>query len=238
MRRGHHREHRAGRAARARLALLLAPLLALLLCACSAATLRQAPDAGITPLQQQRIAQARRLAQQAVFDPRFARVLSSMAISDFDCAPCRDGDAPRPSGNNILELIRRRGLFGADAIRIKKSVLGKSLPLAVTDPCGDATYLNADLLDRDAASIANTLVHERMHAYCYVHVAQYRDRAYCDPSYVVGDLAEVVLRYRHALGSSGPVAVRPVAHVNALCPSLCRALAREGVAAHAGQCQT
>lgn len=211
-------------------------LLGLTLVACTAASLREADNASFTAAQRQNLLMAQQLAQRALFDPWFVATLGSLQLQDFLCAPCRDGSAPRPTGSAILAGLQQRGMFAADNIRAKQSPWGATMPLAVTDPCDDRTWLNVDQLNREPVSIANTLVHERVHSLCYVHAQPTRDAAYCDPAYVVGDLAEVVLRAR-AAQARGILQSEPIYGASRICPSLCRALAVNGVPYPAAQCR-
>lgn len=75
---------------------------------------------------------------------------------------------------------------------------------------------------RTIYALANTLIHERVHSFGQVHGAsQYRADNVCDVAYVLGDMAEALLRHR---AERAPIRPR-----EDLCPALHERLEARGI---------
>lgn len=201
---------------------------------CSPTGLPDTAAGHYTAAQQQKLQQAAQLADQVLEDPGFRRVLLSFTAEDFDCKTCRRGTAPPLEGAAILAALSARGSFLNTPLIPRNPIFGGAAAFAVTTRCTDETFLNVDRLKRDAESLANTLVHERMHGLCYAHQTQLRDDSVCDPAYVLGDLAETVLRDRAARAGRQPL--QPVAYARLVCARLCGRLRAADIAVDDAQC--
>jgi hypothetical protein len=48
--------------------------------------------------------------------------------------------------------------------------------------------------------LLNTLIHERVHSFCQIHISeQTRNANQCDASYIAGDLAEALILHKMGL---------------------------------------
>ncbi|HEU0299886.1 MAG TPA: hypothetical protein VFR37_10535 [Longimicrobium sp.] len=99
------------------------------------------------------------------------------------------------------------------------------IPFSTT--CALVTHVSPAWVTRTSQMInalANTLVHERVHSYGQMHgLSQKRGPNMCDAAYVIGDLAESLLRRRD---EGAPIVPRQV-----LCRKLRRRLVARGVVA-------
>ena len=106
---------------------------------------------------------------------------------------CNASAEANPAGW-VLGQYASAGLFRRDQVRAWHPLkLMFTSTTAVTTPGVDSTGLNVWLLNRSVDSIMNTLVHERVHSFGFVHrEGQTRPANVCDAAYVAGDLAEVL----------------------------------------------
>jgi hypothetical protein len=70
-------------------------------------------------------------------------------------------------------------------------------------------------------SLANTVIHERIHAFGQVHVSQKRSQNYCEAPSVIGDIGESLLEFREQN--------RPIQPRQRLCPPLEARLRARGI---------
>lgn len=99
----------------------------------------------------------------------------------------------------LLEKYRSQGVYAKDSVFLWRKWNPFSKTTAVTTTCNKTTKLNKWRIKRTTSSILNTLIHERVHSFCVGHVGQSRSGNECDPSYVVGDLAQIILLYRNGV---------------------------------------
>lgn len=100
----------------------------------------------------------------------------------------------------VLEMFQSKGSYDSSSVYLWRKWNPWSATTAVTNPCGNSTKLNKWNLKRDKYSIANTLIHERLHSFCLVHPdEQTREKNKCDISYIAGDLAEVLILKKNGI---------------------------------------
>ncbi|MEH6538280.1 MAG: hypothetical protein V7719_17920 [Psychroserpens sp.] len=107
--------------------------------------------------------------------------------------------------NNMSWLIaqyKEKGIYSTDEVFLWRKWNPFSSTRAVTTPCVfpnclNTTKLNKWHLKRSKFSFTNTLIHERVHSFGAIHPNQSSRGNECDPSYVAGNLAEILLLYRH-----------------------------------------
>jgi|GEM_PF-1484701 len=139
-----------------------------------------------------------------IADPLFTKILTEMASSgQIDWSEGRadyiDDIHDYPSKIDwLLANYQNKGGYDKESVLLWRKWNPLSSTTAVTNTCGETTKLNKWKLKRDEFSIANTLIHERVHSFCVVHPEGKQTRAenMCDASYVAGDLAEVIALYR------------------------------------------
>lgn len=96
----------------------------------------------------------------------------------------------------LLNEYKTKGVFSKDSVFLWRKWNPLSNTTAVTSRCKHTTKLNKWKLKRSEYSIANTLIHERVHSFCLIHPNQKRSGNECDPAYIVGDLAQIIILYR------------------------------------------
>lgn len=98
----------------------------------------------------------------------------------------------------LIEKYKSEGAYPSNSVFLWRKWNPFSSTTAVTTQCVETTKLNKWKLNRDKYSILNTLIHERVHSFCLVHPSgkQTRQANMCDASYIVGDLAEILILYR------------------------------------------
>lgn len=176
------------------------------------------------------VSDAHAIGTRTVGDPLFREIvleLSSAGGIDWSGERARHfpAEARVAPDEWLLEQFAAHGLFHVDSIRPWAKLLPPwSHTKATSYACGPTVKLNVLRLRRSEYSVANTLVHERVHSFCQIHPeSQERPPNVCDAAYVYGELAEIIARYR-----SGEETVTPTEEP---CPSLCAALLRRGITA-------
>jgi hypothetical protein len=171
------------------------------------------------------IAEAVQLQGVVFASPHFAAVLNQLdqrgAIvwTDRFYNPEVREEARSHSSNTawLLSRYATNGGYHLDQVRTWWKWNPWSSTVAVTIPLQGSTKLNLWQLSRVPTSIANTLVHERVHSFGTIHPeTQTRRGNECDASYVAGDLAQAILvqgNQRAREPFDGP-----------MCPALCQAL--------------
>jgi hypothetical protein len=192
-----------------------------------------APADVFTPAQAARVSQAVQRTNVIVTDSTFVAVMRDLEANrriswrgkSLELLP-RDARALPASW--LLARFAREGNYTMAQIGARN--FPDPLTTASTAPCDPADTacaLETDLgiqyvEEATVDAIANTLVHERVHSFGQKHArGQSRKRNLCDASYIMGDLAEALLRYRDT-----GAAVTPRED---LCPALHDRLERDGI---------
>tara|TARA_R110002126_G_scaffold290980_1_gene449776 strand:- start:5874 stop:6497 length:624 start_codon:yes stop_codon:yes gene_type:complete len=158
-------------------------------------------------LENDKVKKAMDLQESVVNDPLFAKILRELEAS---------GDIKWPKGGMkyvkedlsnfsnktewLIEKYNKDGVYDNESVFLWRKWNPFSKTVAVTTACVNKTKLNKWKLGkkRTVHSILNTLVHERVHSYCYIHPeSQKKEDNECDPSYITGYLAEAILLYRN-----------------------------------------
>ncbi|MDN3493078.1 hypothetical protein [Winogradskyella bathintestinalis] len=100
------------------------------------------------------------------------------------------------NGSWLIDQYKTVGVYNIDEVFLWSKWNPFSSTTAVTNKCIKSTKLNKHNLDRTKYSILNTLIHERVHSFCVIHPSQQSKGQECDPSYIVGDLAQMLALYR------------------------------------------
>lgn len=154
----------------------------------------------------EKVSKAMDLQESVINDPLFNKILKELEAS---------GDIKWPEGSmvkvkedlskykNKTEWLIKK--FNKDGVYDNKSVFlwrkwnPFSKTVASTSACSTSTRLNKWKLKktRTIPSIVNTLIHERVHSFCFIHTKSNKiEDNICDPSYIAGYLAEAIILYR------------------------------------------
>jgi len=99
----------------------------------------------------------------------------------------------------LLEKYEQEGAYDGEAILVKRLANPAywMRTVALSAACGETiTLAKSKLRRRDTLKVLNTLFHERVHAFCFVHPQdQTRTTNQCDPAYIAGDLAEILVSH-------------------------------------------
>jgi hypothetical protein len=105
----------------------------------------------------------------------------------------------------LIEKYIKEEPFNGNTVLVKRLINPKywRSTTALTSTCGKNTTLaKGKLKKRDTLKVMNTIFHERVHSFCFLHPKdQTRETNQCDPSYIAGDLAEIIVSYRQGMKS-------------------------------------
>jgi hypothetical protein len=167
-------------------------------------------EADFTPSQRALLAEAIAQANRITSDTAFLTILREMEVSgEIEWGRKRRRLLPRAARRApiawLLNRFEAEGNYGSDDIGV--SEVSYPPTTAVTTACIpfspscaliteiSPSYVTATTTMKNA--LANTLVHERVHSFGQQHGwSQARGPNMCDAAYVVGDLAESLLRSR------------------------------------------
>jgi hypothetical protein len=177
--------------------------------------------------QRESLNDASRLSDRVIRDTLFLSIVMDLESSVAWDKPRRENlplEGRAEPMKWVLAQFARRGTFADSAVRPwRKWYNPWSATIATTAAGHDTTRVNLNSFNLNPFALTNTLVHERTHSFCVLHpFSQNEADNYCDPGYVIGDLAEAVARYR-STGSAATV------DTVTLCPALCRALTERGL---------
>jgi hypothetical protein len=177
--------------------------------------------------QRESLSDASRLSEKVIRDTLFTSIVAELADSVAWDKARRELLPPEGRAEPmkwVLTQFATRGTFADTGTRPwRKWYYPWSATIATTVPGKDVTRLNLNSFNYNPFALTNTLVHERTHSFCLLHpFSQAEASNYCDPGYVIGDLAEAVARYRSTGSAATPDVVT-------LCPALCRVLTERGL---------
>lgn len=183
-----------------------------------------------TESQRAKLSEALAMANAAIRDTLFEKVLIAQSIAGvFDWGYGRlNRVLPEHRANPVaffLSEYRNRGLplvsqFVGRNDYSSISVTGSTLP------CSETINFNVANLDvRTAVYVAGTIIHERLHSFCFQHRSNNVRQEYnlCDFAYHAGHLAIIIALYR--ANNSQPIKKPPIS----ICKSLIALLQAEKV---------
>lgn len=175
--------------------------------------------------------EALRIANLAVTDTLFERILGAQSAADvyeWDHGRLSRVDESHHADpvSFFLSELRTRGLPTINQF-VARDRYSNDDVTGSTDPCSERINFNVDNLDRSSRTptyVAGTIVHERMHSFCFKHRSNDVGQAYniCDFTYHAGHVAIAITLYR-ANGSN------PIAKPLPLCNSLLNLLRDENI---------
>lgn len=186
---------------------------------------RQVP---FTSTQQTQLQKAVGLANTVLQDPLFERLIIS-ASAHFPWDNRRLDKVNQDQRHNpvlfFLNQYRVRGLPDVQHF-VGRNDYEKKTVTASTKPCSETINFNVNNLDqRQIYFIAGTIVHERMHSFCFQHRSNNINKIYnsCDMAYHMGHIAIALSLYR----ANRSTAVKPPKVK--MCKSLRALLHAEGI---------
>jgi len=223
-------------------ALALSMSFVILLCACSSADTEldtihpdeDLKDASLartefTEAQAGKLREALQIAASAINDTLFERILRAQSeVYEWDHGRLDRVDQQHHADpvSFFLSELRTRGLPGMDQFVARDGYTNDDVT-GSTVPCSEDINFNVDNLDRSARTptyVAGTIVHERMHSFCFKHRSNNVSKPYniCDFTYHAGHIAITIAQYR-ANGST------PITRPLKMCSSLLKRLQDENI---------
>jgi hypothetical protein len=170
-----------------------------------------------------KVKEAISLQNDVIADPLFAKILRELEAAEEIDWQINSTDEIKEDLSKydskidwLLDKYKTEGPFNGNTVLVKRLINPKFWfsTTALTSTCGQNTTLaKGKLRKRDTLKVMNTIFHERVHSFCFLHpVDQTRVTNQCDPSYIAGDLAEIIMSYRQ--GKKSRVMDKPI------CPAL------------------
>ena len=150
------------------------------------------------------VSDAIKLQNEAIASPEFAEILASLDRTNkikweeplIASANLEATSFPSKTAW-LISKFANPGLFQTADVRPWRKWNPFSSTTATTTPGQPYTRLNLWRLKRTNISVANTLIHERVHSFGQKHAnGQSKPGNECDAAYVAGDLAESLLLQR------------------------------------------
>lgn len=183
---------------------------------------------GFSQLNRERVRKFQEISTSVLQDKRFVALLKQIESSNiikwsYRRARSLPVDKPKATSYCIKKLLEQNTFPTDNICRSSKFTTGDSPTFAVTTPFSGKTSLNEGKFDqRTNEEWAATLIHERLHDFGSKHVTQKRNRrSRCDISYVIGDAAQLYLKYS--------IDKKPVKPKITICSGLYKILAEENI---------
>lgn len=169
-----------------------------------------------TEANKQILQQALNIGNEIIKDSLFLNILKELdqkgkiewGSSRISSLPSEARQAP---GAFILEQFRLKGLNKLEEFQAYEWRPGSST--TASSYCDNLPKINVNRLDRDLDDISGTIIHERIHTFCQIHLKNTRSGDLCDFAYIAGDLSIAIYNYR-AAGS------KPFATDSKICQTL------------------
>ncbi len=151
-------------------------------------------------LEDTEVKEAIKLQESVINDPLFFKILKELDDNgSIKWQTDSDKFIPDLYGTEASKIdwfinkFENEGGFSQDSVYLWRKWNPWSSTTAVTNYGENQTKLNIWNIDRDKYSILNTLIHERVHTFSFIHPkSQNRADNYEDLAYIAGDLAEIL----------------------------------------------